>query len=273
MSRIPDEFVPLHIHYRRDRAIRRAGAMAELLYLRALAHSRAADSDGRIEDYDLDIIGQGIDNPEQAAERLVAESLWVVDGDGWVIRSWEKWNPGTASDAASGSYGNHVRWHEKRGEVSPECPHCPSDPDSSPRIAPDSPPISDGIAPDIAPDSPGISRGESPESQNRREEKREDKKRGAKRRTRIPDTFAPSDSNIAYAAEHHLDLDHEVEQFRNHHGAKGTLMVDWQRALRTWLGNAATNFGRGRPVTQLRNNPYLDRAQTAYDRGIPEAWV
>ena len=29
-STIPDEFVPLHVHYRRDRAIRAAGAIVEV---------------------------------------------------------------------------------------------------------------------------------------------------------------------------------------------------------------------------------------------------
>lgn len=42
-----------------------------------------------------------------------------------------------------------------------------------------------------------------------------------------------------------LDVDREVEQFRNHHLAKGSKMARWDSAFATWMGNAA-NWATGR---------------------------
>lgn len=125
-NNIPDEFVPLHVHYRRDRAIRASGPDAELLFLRALAFARAHRTGGAIEDFDLDDIGAGIPHPERAAATLVRLNLWIANGTGWAIRSWEKWNPSGSSEA--GVYGNHKRWHLDRGIVAPDCPLCPTEP-------------------------------------------------------------------------------------------------------------------------------------------------
>lgn len=58
------------------------------------------------------------------------------------------------------------------------------------------------------------------------------------RATQIPDDFQPSDANVKYAADNGIDLRHEMEQFRNHHVAKGTTFKNWNAGLRTWLGNA-----------------------------------
>lgn len=152
MAKIPGEFVPLSVRYRRDRSIRRAGAMAELLYIRSLALAKRDDTNGVIEDYDLDELTEGIDDPEAAVQALVTHQLWSVRaGHSWVVRSWQKWNPSEES-SAEGKYGNHVRWHQNRNIIAPDCPLC---------IAP-------RFAPDIAPES-------EPESQVRVEKRREEK--------------------------------------------------------------------------------------------------
>lgn len=163
---IPEEFVPLFVRYRRDRAIRAAGNDGELLYLRALAHARDNDTEGLIEDFDLPDLASGMADPDSVVAKLVRLHLWVVVESGWMIRSWEKWNPRGASE--SGSYGNHVKWHEQRGIVNPECRYCPDDPgDDDPetiafdRVAspPSRPDDRPRLAPDIAPESPsGIGR-------------------------------------------------------------------------------------------------------------------
>ena len=166
---IPDEFVPLHVHYRRDRAIRAAGPTAELLFLRSLAFARANRTDGHVEDFDLDELGAGLDAPHTDAASLVRVGLWVAVGNGWLIRSWEKWNPTSASD--SGTFGNHKRWHVGRGVVAPDCPHCPQEPDeASPPNRPDDRPR---IAPIIGATSGGIAEesrgeGEGEEEENTR---------------------------------------------------------------------------------------------------------
>ncbi len=64
-----------------------------------------------------------------------------------------------------------------------------------------------------------------------------------KRKHRLPDDWVPSDSHRERAARDHLNLDGQAEKFRNHHLAKGTVMLDWDRAFFTWLGNSV-DFAR-----------------------------
>lgn len=124
MAKIPGDFVPLNVRYRRDRAIRRAGVMAELLYIRSLALVKRDETGGVIEDYDLDELTEGISSPESAVAALVTHQLWItLTEHSWSVRSWQKWNPSEKS-SAEGKRGNHVRWHEKEGVVKPDCPFC-----------------------------------------------------------------------------------------------------------------------------------------------------
>jgi hypothetical protein len=83
----------------------------------------------------------------------------------------------------------------------------------------------------------------------REEKRREEKDIGAKpqkRKSLIPEDFAPNETGQASATGAGLNLTREVENFRNHHKAKGTEMLDWQAAWRTWVGKAV-EFGRGKP--------------------------
>lgn len=56
------------------------------------------------------------------------------------------------------------------------------------------------------------------------------------RQCRLPESFTPNEAGVAAADG--LSLGVELEQFKNYHEAKGTLMIDWQAAWRTWCGNA-----------------------------------
>jgi hypothetical protein len=66
----------------------------------------------------------------------------------------------------------------------------------------------------------------------------------AKKKHPIPDDFSPNETGVTVAREAGIRLEQEVEQFRNHHKAKGSTMLDWQAAWRTWVGHAV-QFGRG----------------------------
>jgi hypothetical protein len=70
------------------------------------------------------------------------------------------------------------------------------------------------------------------------EKDKEEKKKGKRvaSRTPLPVDFYPNESGLA--AVGHLSLATELESFRNHHAAEGTLMADWQAAFRKWIGNA-----------------------------------
>lgn len=161
MARIPGEFVPLSTRYRRDRSIRRAGIMAEIVFVRSLALVKREETGGVIEDYDIAELTEDIPDPDAAIKALVDNQLWEQrTTHSWGIRSWKKWNPSDES-SESGKYGNHIRWHVNEGITKEDCQWCAGvkrrpeqAPDVAPMIAPDSPP---DIAPDvgspIAPDS------------------------------------------------------------------------------------------------------------------------
>ena len=127
-ARIPSEFVPLDVNYSHDRAIRAAGPMAELLFLRALTYARRTKSHGFLPDFDLPVFGVGLTSLPRQAKALVRERLWVEVDGGWRIRSWAKWNPTStaesqAAQSLGGTLGNHNRWHSD-GRHSEGCAFC-----------------------------------------------------------------------------------------------------------------------------------------------------
>ena len=77
---------------------------------------------------------------------------------------------------------------------------------------------------------------------------------GASRRkpqTALPVDFSPNDVGMARAAEKFIDVQAELDKFRNYHAAKGSVMADWQAAWRTWVGNARP----GTPGANIANGP------------------
>lgn len=64
----------------------------------------------------------------------------------------------------------------------------------------------------------------------------------------LPDDFEPNEGNRRLAGEQGVSLPDEFEQFRDHHLAKGSRMVDWHRALNTWLRNARKFSGTNTPA-------------------------
>lgn len=62
----------------------------------------------------------------------------------------------------------------------------------------------------------------------------------AKKRTAFPQDWTPGEAERAAADRAGMNESarrQEWEQFRNHHIAKGSLMLDWAAAWRTWCGN------------------------------------
>lgn len=92
-----------------------------------------------------------------------------------------------------------------------------------------------------------------------------------KQRTKIPADWALSPELRAktVAKAPWLDIDAEVEKFRNHHRAKGERYLDWDLAwLGTWVGNCRPPQQRpgGRPQP-YRNTGWADgSASAAWDR-------
>lgn len=74
-----------------------------------------------------------------------------------------------------------------------------------------------------------------------REEKRREETKpivAAKRRTQIPADFQPNQTGLEKAAKLSVDVKTELERFRDFHTAKGSVMLDWQAAWRTWVTNS-----------------------------------
>lgn len=100
------------------------------------------------------------DDWQALTARLIAAGYWWPeehDGEpGYGFNNWEEWNSPAASE--SGIFGNHVRWHVKKGVVKPDCDLCPKEPgdpeepESSPPTRPrSSPPTREPIGSSIAP--------------------------------------------------------------------------------------------------------------------------
>ena len=79
----------------------------------------------------------------------------------------------------------------------------------------------------------------------------------AKRRTQIPADFEPNETGRQTAVNKGIQVHTELVKFIDFHTAKGSVMLDWQAAWRTWVGNA-------RPQPQQANG------ETAYQRAQRE---
>lgn len=64
----------------------------------------------------------------------------------------------------------------------------------------------------------------------------------AARRQRLPDDFYPNEAGLAKATESGIAISTELERFKDYHRGKGTTMLDWQAAWRTWISNTV-KFG------------------------------
>jgi hypothetical protein len=93
----------------------------------------------------------------------------------------------------------------------------------------------------------------------REEKRREDiDKPSRARKSKIPEDFAPNDVGMTKATNAGLNVERELSRFKDHHTSKGSTMLDWQAAWRTWIGNAV-EFGRG--GKSANHDPYeLGRA-------------
>jgi hypothetical protein len=85
-----------------------------------------------------------------------------------------------------------------------------------------------------------------------------------KRSRQLPEDWSPADGVLESFADKYpgLDFHDEVEAFRNHHLAKGSVMKDWDAAFRTWLRNA-----------KRWNSPKAGVAPKSPHVGGPREWV
>lgn len=79
---------------------------------------------------------------EALVDRLVAADYWWPEDrggePGYGFVDWSEWNTSKDRQSADGRFGNHERWHVRRGVVKPGCEFCPEDPESASDLPPDS---------------------------------------------------------------------------------------------------------------------------------------
>ena len=61
--------------------------------------------------------------------------------------------------------------------------------------------------------------------------------RQRRRRTTMPDGWAPNEAARTYAAEHGIDLARSAARFREHAAATARRLADWDAGFTLWLGN------------------------------------
>lgn len=76
-------------------------------------------------------------------------------------------------------------------------------------------------------------------------QKKPSRKASATRRSILPEDFKPKPKHEEIAKGLGINLAVELVKFRDHHQAKGSLMLDWDAALRKWLRNTV-DFRRPR---------------------------
>lgn len=97
-----------------------------------------------------------------------------------------------------------------------------------------------------------------------------------KRATQIPADFQPNDTGLKYAEQRRVNTATELQSFRNHHTAKGTVLKDWQAGWRTWCDKAvefgrAGSPGKAAPAETFRErDERLARAKWAEITGKPQ---
>lgn len=242
------------------------------LWVAAGSWSAQNGTDGWVPEDDLD---RWDDDWKMLAARLVDSGYWWVedrDGEsGYGFHDWHDYNFPTEAASASGTFGNHIRWHEKRSLVDPECEHCPRDPGED-SVAPESggdigSPSGGDIGGRIAKPIGGdrstqpdpIPSHPLPEATSKPARTKSAKTNGVS----LPEDWKPTKEHIERALAAGLVLGREVDKFRQHAAEKGRKAVSWNAAFTRWLITAEDYATRDRPaVAAPRQLPHVSEIET-----------
>lgn len=93
----------------------------------------------------------------------------------------------------------------------------------------------------------------------------------AKRRHRLPDDFQINETGLQASKVAGIDTNAELQRFRDFHTGKGTVMVDWQAAWRTWVSNAVKFGGAKKIEPEKPKGPrYSDDGKMVWVDGTTE---
>jgi len=112
---------------------------------------------------------------------------------------------------------------------------------------------------------------ERPDREIERKEKNpsDSKRKARKPETECPEDWRPHGAHGTKAALLKLDVKHECQKFRNHHGSKGTLFRDWDLAFHTWLDNAAEFKARDGPAKEPKHTISAADVKRIYGEPLP----
>jgi len=105
------------------------------LYVLMICYCKRNLTDGFVplEEIGLMVYPDSWENGQRDAKRLAEVGLITETDGGYVVAAYVKRNRTKAEvlqlakdKASGGSLGNHKRWHEAKGIVHPDCPHCDS---------------------------------------------------------------------------------------------------------------------------------------------------
>lgn len=181
---------------------------------------------------------------DEVAQELVQSGLWRSTGVGFVFHDWDEYQPSAevektkrAARAESGRRAACARWHG---------PECEGQCDSH------SKPHAQSHAGSYASDMPG----EMPRPVPSRPEESKDSKddKPTLRDHRLPNDWVPSKSHFDFAKEHNLDIEAQVDKFRDHAETHDRKVKRWNGAFTSWL-KKAVEFGQQRPTSSSGVNP------------------
>lgn len=112
-------YVPLAAQYYLDDAILEAGPTAELMWVRILSFLASVPTDGFITERQLKTIGVGLRDYRQRVATLQLVGLLHAVDDGYVARSWQKWNR-TTEEMNKELAKDRERKARNKAEVTPD---------------------------------------------------------------------------------------------------------------------------------------------------------
>lgn len=218
---------------------------AKALWVSALSYCACYETDGHISTHTLPTLYPN-KHRARAISALVKSGLWEPVNGGYVFHDWEHYQPTKArKDAERKDKRDRMRALRAQSVTSNRRV---TNPDVTSKL-----PTPDPTRPEVA--KATYIGGASASAEDAQPARRR------ARKTRLPDTWKPTPEHEQTARRLHLDLESEVEDFRNHAQAQGRLLVNWDAGFRSWLKKSA-EYAQER---QGRQNTYRNQAQILQD--------
>ncbi len=236
-----------------------AGNEAMGLWVRAGSWCAQQLSDGFIP---TSIVQMLAGSRSKSASRLVEAGLWTVSDGGYAFVNWAERQPSKdavetrrAEDAERKARARAAKRRGSDDSVRDVSERTPSglraESEESPKDVRSASALPDPTRPDPTLTQNSTSSVEPANAGAQAVE--------AKRATRLPASWRPTDEHQQRAREAGVDIDREVIKFRTHAEDKGRTSKSWNAAFTQWLIKAAEYAQRDRPARQRTNQPSVDQ--------------